>query len=301
MAHGAGDLLVALVADEHDVVALGGELARLLVDLGHAAGRWRRSPSGRGSWPRRAPQGDAVGGEHHRGPLGHLVELVDEHRAPGLEVPDHVRVVDDLRARRPGGRRWPGRPRRCRRPARRRRASRGERPAALGRGQRGSPGWGGCSWPHSIGARRSRPPGRAYLVDNGGRGGDAGGAGGARPRGAGGLRRGPLGPLVQEVLGLRRAHEEIWGDFPAVLEANDSGVALFPNEDGKPIPVDDPMRHVEFRTSRRGLEGQGRVRGVRGRLVGVPARPGRLPGRDHHLRAGAPWAPDRPEPDRLAR
>jgi catechol 2,3-dioxygenase-like lactoylglutathione lyase family enzyme len=58
----------------------------------------------------------------------------------------------------------------------------------------------------------------------------------------------------QEVLGLRRAHEEAWGDFPAVLEANGSGVALFPVEHGGPIPVDDPMRHVGFRTSRRGLE-----------------------------------------------
>jgi catechol 2,3-dioxygenase-like lactoylglutathione lyase family enzyme len=58
----------------------------------------------------------------------------------------------------------------------------------------------------------------------------------------------------REVLGLRRAHEEAWGDFPAVLEANGSGVALFPHEDGDPIPVDDPMRHVGFRTSRRGLE-----------------------------------------------
>jgi catechol 2,3-dioxygenase-like lactoylglutathione lyase family enzyme len=58
----------------------------------------------------------------------------------------------------------------------------------------------------------------------------------------------------QEVLGLRRAHEEAWGDFPAVLEVNGSGVALFPNENGGPIPVDDPMRHVGFRTSRRGLE-----------------------------------------------
>jgi glyoxylase I family protein len=57
-----------------------------------------------------------------------------------------------------------------------------------------------------------------------------------------------------EVLGLRRAHEEAWGDFPAVLEANGSGVALFPNSDGRPVPVDDPMRHVGFRTSRRGLE-----------------------------------------------
>jgi catechol 2,3-dioxygenase-like lactoylglutathione lyase family enzyme len=30
----------------------------------------------------------------------------------------------------------------------------------------------------------------------------------------------------QEVLGLGRAHEEAWGDFPAVLEANGCGVAL---------------------------------------------------------------------------
>jgi catechol 2,3-dioxygenase-like lactoylglutathione lyase family enzyme len=58
----------------------------------------------------------------------------------------------------------------------------------------------------------------------------------------------------QEVLGLRRAHEEAWGDFPAVLEANGSGVALFPNQDRTPIPGDDPMRHVGFRTSRAGLE-----------------------------------------------
>jgi catechol 2,3-dioxygenase-like lactoylglutathione lyase family enzyme len=58
----------------------------------------------------------------------------------------------------------------------------------------------------------------------------------------------------QEVLGLRRAHEEAWGEFPAVLGANGSGVALFPKEDGGPVPVDDPMRHVGFRTSRRGLE-----------------------------------------------
>jgi catechol 2,3-dioxygenase-like lactoylglutathione lyase family enzyme len=49
----------------------------------------------------------------------------------------------------------------------------------------------------------------------------------------------------QEVLGLRRAHQEAWGEFPAVLEANDGG---------GPVPADDPMRHVGFRTSRQGLE-----------------------------------------------
>ena len=67
----------------------------------------------------------------------------------------------------------------------------------------------------------------------------------------------------QEVLGLRRAHQEAWGEFPAVLEANGSGVALFPN-DGGPLPVDDPMRHVGFRTSRRGLEAAKRELGARG-------------------------------------
>jgi len=58
----------------------------------------------------------------------------------------------------------------------------------------------------------------------------------------------------QDVLGLRRAHEQIWGDFPAVLEANGSGVALFPRTEGHPVGPDDPLRHVGFRTSRSGLE-----------------------------------------------
>jgi catechol 2,3-dioxygenase-like lactoylglutathione lyase family enzyme len=57
----------------------------------------------------------------------------------------------------------------------------------------------------------------------------------------------------QEVLGLRRAHQQAWGDFPAVLEANGSGVALFPCDAEDPPPA-DPLRHVAFRTSRRGLE-----------------------------------------------
>jgi len=57
-----------------------------------------------------------------------------------------------------------------------------------------------------------------------------------------------------DVLGLRRAHEQAWGDFPAVLEANGSGVALFPRTDGHPVGPDDPLRHVGFRTSRAGLE-----------------------------------------------
>jgi catechol 2,3-dioxygenase-like lactoylglutathione lyase family enzyme len=59
----------------------------------------------------------------------------------------------------------------------------------------------------------------------------------------------------QDVLGLIRVHEETWGDFPAVLVANGSGIALFPR-DGTPNIArgDDDMGHIGFRTSRRGLE-----------------------------------------------
>ena len=39
---------------------------------------------------------DAVGGEDHRPVVRHLVELVDEDRALGLEALDHEAVVDDL-------------------------------------------------------------------------------------------------------------------------------------------------------------------------------------------------------------
>jgi catechol 2,3-dioxygenase-like lactoylglutathione lyase family enzyme len=61
----------------------------------------------------------------------------------------------------------------------------------------------------------------------------------------------------RDVLGLRRVHEEAWGDFPAVLEANGSGVALFPRDAAPATPAvraDDDMSHVGFRTTRRGLE-----------------------------------------------
>ena len=59
----------------------------------------------------------------------------------------------------------------------------------------------------------------------------------------------------EDVLGLIRIHEETWGDFPAVLVANGSGVALFPREGTTQVARDDDdMGHVGFRTSRRGLE-----------------------------------------------
>jgi catechol 2,3-dioxygenase-like lactoylglutathione lyase family enzyme len=56
----------------------------------------------------------------------------------------------------------------------------------------------------------------------------------------------------QEVLGLRRAHEEAWGDFPEVLAANGSGVVLFPRDAEDPSP--QPTR---FATSRSAPRGEG--------------------------------------------
>jgi catechol 2,3-dioxygenase-like lactoylglutathione lyase family enzyme len=90
----------------------------------------------------------------------------------------------------------------------------------------------------------------------------------------------------QEVLGLHRAHEEAWGDFPAVLEANGTGVALFPRDADDPAPPPDQLRHVAFRTSRRGLETAKAELGARGiafeeRDYGV-ARSVYLPDPDGH-------------------
>jgi catechol 2,3-dioxygenase-like lactoylglutathione lyase family enzyme len=61
----------------------------------------------------------------------------------------------------------------------------------------------------------------------------------------------------QDVLGLTRVHQDVWGDFPAVLVAGGSGVALFPSEGtstSAPSRDGTDMSHVGFRTSRRGLE-----------------------------------------------
>jgi catechol 2,3-dioxygenase-like lactoylglutathione lyase family enzyme len=60
----------------------------------------------------------------------------------------------------------------------------------------------------------------------------------------------------EDVLGLKRAFEEAWHDYPAVLLAGDSGVALFPAR-GAPVQSAgslDALPHVGFRTSRRGYE-----------------------------------------------
>jgi catechol 2,3-dioxygenase-like lactoylglutathione lyase family enzyme len=62
----------------------------------------------------------------------------------------------------------------------------------------------------------------------------------------------------QDVLGLRRVHEEAWGDDPAVLHAGGSGVALFAAGASDPAPApgggDVAMQHLAFRTTRQRFE-----------------------------------------------
>ena len=98
LAHRAFDLLVAVVADEHDRVALLGEAARLDVHLGdeRAGGvdRLQATRAGVGVHARR----DAVRGEDGDGALGHFGLLLDEDRAALAQLPDDVLVVDDLLA-----------------------------------------------------------------------------------------------------------------------------------------------------------------------------------------------------------
>ena len=59
----------------------------------------------------------------------------------------------------------------------------------------------------------------------------------------------------QDVLGLERAFEEAWANYPAVLVTNGTGVALFPAR-GAPIEPStmDTLGHVGFRLTREGFE-----------------------------------------------
>ena len=57
-----------------------------------------------------------------------------------------------------------------------------------------------------------------------------------------------------EVLGLQRLHEEVWGDFPAIVGNGTTAIALFPVkvEQPKPRPGSDTiaMLHLAFRVDR---------------------------------------------------
>ena len=62
----------------------------------------------------------------------------------------------------------------------------------------------------------------------------------------------------QDVLGLERRHQAVWGDVPAVLVAGESGLALFPVQGSSPQPSPGrdvlTMRHVAFRVSAANFE-----------------------------------------------
>ena len=99
LAHRALDLLMAGVADEHDRVALAGELQRLAVDLGDE--RARRVDRLQPARQRVGVHGGrhAVGREDGHRALGdRVVELLDEHGAAVAELLDDVLVVHDLLA-----------------------------------------------------------------------------------------------------------------------------------------------------------------------------------------------------------
>ena len=58
----------------------------------------------------------------------------------------------------------------------------------------------------------------------------------------------------QAVLGLERRYADVWGDFPAVLGAGTTSLALFPTPVPEPAPPPGrevlSIRHVAFRVDR---------------------------------------------------
>ena len=96
LADGPLHLRMAGVADQDHGAALAHIALGLGVDLGDqgAGGVQHRQPP-----RRRRPHhrlGHPVGAEHRVGAVGNLADLLDEDRALGLEVLDHMAVVDDL-------------------------------------------------------------------------------------------------------------------------------------------------------------------------------------------------------------
>ena len=93
---GTDDFLVALMTNQQNVVVVTGESPGLVVHLGdqRAGGvdGLQVTFGGRRVHGRRDP----VRGEHHDGPFGNLVGLLDEHRTGLDQRVNHVPVVHDL-------------------------------------------------------------------------------------------------------------------------------------------------------------------------------------------------------------
>ena len=55
----------------------------------------------------------------------------------------------------------------------------------------------------------------------------------------------------QEMFGLERLYEDVWGNFPGVLGIADTSVAFFPRDDPDvPLPTGLPIHHLAFRVDR---------------------------------------------------
>jgi len=71
----------------------------------------------------------------------------------------------------------------------------------------------------------------------------------------------------QDILGLKRRHQDVWGDVPAMMYAGETGVALFPAATSNPNPGPERrnsliMRHLAFQVDRENfLRAQAELRG----------------------------------------
>ncbi len=97
LAQGAGDLLVTLMADEDDLIVLGGKASGLMMDLGHqrASGVDDREVTTTSGFVADLG-GHAVGGQDHHCSGWHLIELLHEDGTLALQVGHDVAVVHDL-------------------------------------------------------------------------------------------------------------------------------------------------------------------------------------------------------------